>query len=186
MIRKLVLPLLAIIGIAIAISMVMRGNRAAPAVQAVVHSASAPFTSYIFGPGIVEASTENIAIGTPVSGIVTAVYVKWGDQVKRGAPLFKVDTRDLEAQLFPANAKVKEMEAQLLPATSKVSESEATLAKAGNRLKVGEGLHAGVTITAEEMTNRRLDVEINKAALASAKAQGEQINAQISAAAPQR
>jgi len=25
----------------------------------------------------VEASTENIAIGTPVSGIVTAIYVKW-------------------------------------------------------------------------------------------------------------
>jgi HlyD family secretion protein len=185
MIRKYLLPLLAIVGIGVAIVMVIRGNRAAPALQAVVQSASAPFTSYIFGPGIVEASTENIAIGTPVSGIVTAVYVKWGDQAKSGAPLFKVDTRDLEAQLFPANAKVKEMEAQLLPATSKVSESEATLAKTENRLKVGEGLQAGVSITAEEMTNRRLDVEINKAALASAEAQVEQIKAQIASAKAQ-
>jgi HlyD family secretion protein len=178
MIRRYLLPLLAIAGIGVAVVMVIRGNREAPTVEAVVQSASAPFTSYIFGPGIVEASTENIAIGTPVSGIVTAVYVKW-------APLFKVDTRDLEAQLFPANAKVKEMEAQLLPATSKVSESEATLAKAENRLKVGEGLQAGVSITAEEMTNRRLDVEINKAALASAGAQVEQIKAQVASAKAQ-
>src|SRR5437879_4325757 len=185
MIRKYVLPVLAIIGVGVAVVMVIKGNRTRPVLPPVVQSASAPFTSYIFGPGIVEASTENIAIGTPVSGIVTAVYVKWGDRVKSGAPLFKVDTRDLEAQLFPANAKVKEMEAQLLPATSKVSEAEATLAKAENRLKVGEGLQAGVSISAEEMTNRRLDVEFNKAALASAEAQVEQIKAQIASAKAQ-
>src|SRR5260370_8484727 len=124
------------LGIAIAIARVIRGTRAAPTVQAVVQSASAPFTSYIFGPGIVEASTENIAIGTPVSGIVTAVYVKWGDQIKSGAPLFKVDTRDLKAQLFPASAKVKEIEAQLLPGTSKVSEARPTLPKAHTRLYI--------------------------------------------------
>ena len=73
----------------------------------------------------------------------------------------------------------------MLPATSKVSEAEATLAKAENRLKVGEGLQAGVSISAEEMTNRRLDVEINKAALASAEAQVEQIKAQITSAKAQ-
>ena len=185
MIRKYVLPLLAIIGLAIAVVMVIRGNRAGPTAQAVVQSANAPFTSYIFGPGIVEASTENIAIGTPVSGIVTAVHVKWGDRVRSGAPLFKIDTRDLEAQLLPANAKVKEMEAQLLPATAKVNEGQATLAKAENRLKVGEGLEPGVSISVEEMSNRRLNVGINKAILASAEAQVEQIKAQIASAESQ-
>ena len=185
MIRKLVLPLLAIVGFGIAIAMVLRGNQTVPAAQPVVHPASTPFSSYVFGPGIVEASTENIAIGTPVSGIVTAVYVKWGDRVKTGAPLFKVDTRDLEAQILPANAKVKEVEAQLLPATAKVKEAEATLAKAENRLKVGEGLEPGVSISAEEMANRRFDVGINKAIVASAQAQVEQINAQVASAKAQ-
>src|SRR6266480_5533119 len=99
MIRKLVLPLLAIIGLAVALAMVISGNRAAPTAQTVVQSANAPFTSYVFGPGIVEASTENIAIGTPVSGIVTAIYVKWGDRVNTNDPLFKVDDRDLQGQL---------------------------------------------------------------------------------------
>ena len=182
MIRKLVLPLLAIIGFGVAIAMVLRGNQTAPAAQPVVHPAGAPFSSYVFGPGIVEASTENIAIGTPVSGIVTAVYVKWGDRVKTGAPLFKVDTRDLEAQILPANAKVKEVEAQSLPASAKVKEAEATLAKAENRLKVGEGLEPGVSISAEEMANRRFDVESDKAIIASAQAQVEQINAQVASA----
>src|SRR5579863_7233714 len=182
MIRKYVLPLLAVIGLAIAVVMVFRGNRTVPTAQAVVQTANAPFTSYIFGPGIVEASTENIAIGTPVSGIVTAVYVKWGDRVKSGDPLFKVDTRDLQAQLLPANAKVREVEAQVLPATAKVKEAEATLAKAENRLKVGGGLEPGVSISAEEMANRRFDVGVNKAMLASAQAQVEQIKAQIASA----
>ena len=199
MTRKYVLPLLAIIGVVIAVAMVFRGNRAAPTAQAVVRSANAPFTSFVFGPGIVEASTENIAIGTPVSGIVTAVYVKWGDRVESGAPLFKIDTRDLQAQLLPANAKVKEVEAQqlpaaakvkeveaqLLPTAAKVKEAEATLAKAENRLRVGGGLEPGVSISAEEMANRRFDVGINKAILASAEAQVEQIRAQIASSEAQ-
>src|SRR5580704_13855054 len=185
MIRKYLLTFLAIVGLGAVIFMVIQGNRAVSVVQPVVQSAQAPFTSSIFGPGIVEASTENIAIGTPVSGIVSAIYVKWGDQVKSGAPLFKVDTRDLEAQILPANAKVKEVEAQLLPANAKVREAEATLAKAENRLKVGESLEPGVSISAEEMANRRLDVGINKATLASAEGQAEQIKAQIGSAKAQ-
>jgi multidrug resistance efflux pump len=185
MIRKYLLPFLAIVGLGAAIFMVIQGNRTVSVVQPVVQSAQAPFTSSIFGPGIVEASSENIAIGTPVSGIVTAIYVKWGDQVKAGAPLFKVDTRDLQAQLLPAKAKVKEMEAQLLPATAKVNEAEATAAKAENHMKVGEGLEPGVSISAEEMSNRRFDTGIDKATVASAQAQVEQIKSQIGSAKAQ-
>ena len=185
MIRKYLLPVLAVIGLAVAIAVVLEGNRSAPEAQPAAPSAKTPFASYIFGPGIVEASTENIAIGTPVSGIVTAVYVKWGDQVKSGASLFKVDSRDLEAQLLPANAKVKEVEAQLLPAAAKVDEAKATLAKVENRLKVGEGLEPAVSISTEELANRRLDVGIAKATVASAEAQVEQVRAQIASAKAQ-
>jgi multidrug efflux pump subunit AcrA (membrane-fusion protein) len=185
MIRKYLLPLFAVIGVAAAIAMVIEGNRPVPVAQPITQPANAPFSSYIFGPGIVEASTENIAVGTPVSGIVTAIYVKWGDRVKAGDPLFKVDPRDPDAQLFPANAKVKEVEAQLLSANAKVNEAQATLAKVENRLKVGEGLELGVSVSAEEMANRRFDVAISKATLASAEAQVDQINTQIASAEAQ-
>src|SRR6266481_8043608 len=101
MIRKFLLPFLAMVGLGAAIFMVIQGNRTVSVVQPVVQSAQTPFTSSIFGPGIVEASSENIAIGTPVSGIVTAIYVKWGDRVSTGDPLFKVDSSDLQAQVQP-------------------------------------------------------------------------------------
>src|SRR5215469_7891966 len=113
MIRKYGLPVFAIVGVAIAAITVLRGNQPAPAAAPIAEPAKAPFASYIAGAGIVEASTENIAIGTPVSGIVTAIYVKWGDQVKAGDPLFKIDDRDLQGQLLVAIAKVKEAEANL-------------------------------------------------------------------------
>ena len=179
MIRNYVLALLALVGLGMAVAVVIKGNHTAPAPQSAVQSPSAPFASYIFGPGIVEASSENIAVGTPVSGIVTAVYVKWGDRVKSGAPLFKVDTRDLQAQTLLAGAKVKEVEAQLLPATAKVKEAEVTVAKAEFRLKVGESMESGVSISAEELANRRFDVGIDKAMVASAEGQVDQIKAQI-------
>ena len=185
MIRKYLLPVLAILGVAAAIVMVIEGNRAAPVVQPAIRQTNVPFASYIFGSGLVEASTENIAVATPVSGIVTSIYVKWGDRVKNGDPLFKVDTRDLEAQILSANAKVSEVEAQLLPANAKVKEAQATLAKTENRLKVGEGLEAGVSISAEDLANRRFDVGIDAAILVSAEAQIEQIKTQIASAEAQ-
>src|SRR3984893_10396896 len=165
MIRKYVLPILAAIGIAITVFMVIKGNETPPASKPALQSARAPYTSYIFGPGIVEASTENIAIGTPVSGIVTAVYVKWGDRVKTGDPLFTIESSDLKAQLPPALAKVKE--------------AEASLAKIRNRLRVGQNMTPGVSISVEDLDNRRLDVGIVEAALASAEAQVAQIKTEI-------
>jgi RND family efflux transporter MFP subunit len=165
MIRKYILPLLAITGLGVAVVMVIRGNRTRPVAQPLVQSAKAPFTSYIFGPGMVEAKTENVAIGTPVSGIVTAIYVKWGDQVQTGDPLFKIDSSDLQTQVLPALARVKE--------------AEANLAKVKNRLRVGERLSPGVSISVEDMDNRRFDVAIDESALASVEAQVEQIKAEI-------
>ncbi len=199
MIRRYLLPLLSVIGAGLAVAMVIQDNRTPAAAQPVPGYATPPFSSYIFGPGIVEASTENIAVGTPVSGIVTEIYVKWGDLVKRGNPLFKIDTRDLEAQLLPATAKVEEAEGLLTPAADKVKEieaqlpvaeanvkvAEANLAKAANRLKVGEGLEPGVSISSEDLANRRFDVDTAKAALASAQAQIEQIKPQIASAEAQ-
>src|SRR5579863_5088975 len=129
MIRKYLkyfLPSFGLLGVAGAAAMVKEGNPTPPPTKPLFPPAEAPFSSYIFGPGIVEASTQNIAIGTPVSGIVTAIYVKWGEQVKTGAPLFKVDTRDLDAQLLPAKAKVNEADALRSSAMASVEQAEET------------------------------------------------------------
>ena len=44
----------------------------------------APFSTYIFGVGLVEASSGNIYIGSPVSRIVEKVLVTVGQRVKKG------------------------------------------------------------------------------------------------------
>jgi RND family efflux transporter MFP subunit len=128
-------------------------------------SAQAPFENYGAGTGLIEASTENIAIGTPVSGIVDTIYVKWGDRVGAGAPLFKIDDRDLQARLIVANAKAQE--------------AEASLAKDKNLLKVGEGLSAGNSISVVDLANRRFDVGVKEATLGVARAGVEQIKTDI-------
>ncbi len=165
MIGKYMLPALAIIGLAVAISTVIQGNQTRPLAEPPVQSAKVPFASYVAGSGMIEASTENIAIGTPVSGIVVAIYVTWGDRVNAGEPLFKIDDRDLQGQLPVAVAKVKE--------------SEATLAKTRNLLKIAEGLRIGSSISGVDLANRHFDVAINEAVLESAAAQVEQIKIEI-------
>lgn len=184
-IRMYLLPLLALLGVAAAMVMVNEGNRAPSPTAPLFQPAEAPFSSHIFGPGIVEASTENISIGTPVSGIVTDVYVTWGEQVKRDAPLFKVDTRDLDAQLVPVRAKVGEVEAQLSSATASVTQAKQNLAKAENHLRIGQDLVPGVSISSEDLANRRFDVGTAQAQLASAEGQVRQITAQIASAKAQ-
>lgn len=161
MTRRILLPLLAVVGLGLAIAAIMLGERTPPGASIVVNPAVSPFATSVAGAGIVEASSENIAIGTPVSGIVTAIAIKWGDRVRSGDVLFKIDDRDVQGQLLVAKAKVRE--------------AEATLAKARNLLEVGEGLTKGSSISAVDLANRRFDVGIDEAILASANAQVEQL-----------
>ena len=163
--RKYLLPLIAAVGLVAAVVVVILGNKPPPAAPTRLPSAQSPFENYVAGTGLIEASTGNIAVGTPVSGIVDAIYVKWGDWVSTGQPLFKLEARDLSAQLEVANAKVEE--------------AEANLAKSQNLLKVGQGLTSGSSISGVELANRRFDVGIGEAALSVAKAQVGQIEADI-------
>jgi HlyD family secretion protein len=165
MTRKLLLPLLALAGLALAAVMVIQDNNAAAVVGAASPTPTAPFISYVEGTGITEASTGNIAIGTPVAGIVTAIAVTWGEKVAAGAPLFTIDDRDVQARLLPAEAKVKQ--------------AEADLAKTTNLLKVAGGLAIGSSISKVELDNRRYDVAIKEAAVSAAKAEVKQLKIEL-------
>lgn len=159
--RKYLLPVLAIMGVVIAIVAVTIDNGPTPPTRPVVQSPSAPFASYVAGTGTIEASSGNIAVGTPVPGIVTAVYVKWGDHVRVGDPLFRIDDRDLQARRLPALAMEKE--------------SEARLEQARGQLKIAENVADKRAISVEELNNRRSAVAIDAAALAAARAELRQI-----------
>src|SRR5690242_16723333 len=63
--------------------------------------------------GLVEASSENIAVSLPVQGMVSHVYIKAGDHVSKGAKLFSIDDRDLQAELGLRRASLAMAQAKL-------------------------------------------------------------------------
>jgi len=106
MFRTYFLPVISLVGIVFACSSSPRqqGDRSA---DPVAQPSAAPFSAYIAGAGIVESSSENIQIGTPVAGIVMEIPVKVGSEVKQGDPLFLIDARELQAQLLVKQAALK-------------------------------------------------------------------------------
>ena len=114
MIRKYVIPLLALFGLFMGIRTVFSGSKAPPPAAPVVEPPRVPFERFVAGSGIIEASTENIAVASQVPGVVTEIFVKQGDEIKAGAPLFAIDSREIRArvEVQRANIEVAKREAE--------------------------------------------------------------------------
>jgi len=172
MIRKYLLPVLAVFGIGFAVLTVVKGSKTIPPAQPVVDPAAPPFKSSVAGTGIVEANTENIAIGTLVPGVVSEIYVSVGSEVKAGDPLFKLDDRDLKAQRAVRQTALRVAEAS-------VKVEKASLADLKNQLERAEILCNKQVISADELDRRRYAVQIAGAKLSHARADVLSVKAQI-------
>src|SRR6266700_1612280 len=113
MIRKYGLPLAAIAMLLFAVYHVVRAQQTPPKLEPPVPPARSPFGQGVAGAGLVEAQTENISVGTNLPGIVTDVFVKVGQKVTKGEPLFKLDDRALRAEWRVRQASLASAEAQL-------------------------------------------------------------------------
>ena len=154
-----------LVGFAVAAVVIVQDDQAAPVASVSGPAETPPFSSYVEGTGITEASTGNIAIGTPVPGIVARIDVTWGQHVEGGTPLFSIDDTDVKAQLLPAQAAV--------------TQAQADLDKTKNLLTIGNGLAVGSSISKVDLQNRRYDVGIKQAALDAAKAKVQQLEIEI-------
>lgn len=170
---KYILPLLAIAGFLFASYTVVSSNQQLPVAPAVAEPASAPFTSFIAGAGIIEAKSRNVAIGTPLPGIVFTLSVKVGDQVKAGDILFSLDDRDTRAELAVRQA-------DLAKAQAEVSVTKSTLVDSKSLSDIAESVTDKRAISKEELIRRRNSVMIEKAKLESALAQVKQAEAELS------
>ncbi|MEM8727702.1 MAG: HlyD family efflux transporter periplasmic adaptor subunit [Chlamydiota bacterium] len=95
---KYILPPFALIGLLVAFFMVLYGMRSPPTPKIAFPPPFPPYQQYVAGAGIVEAASEEINIGAPFNEIVTDVFVTVGASVKKGAPLFQLDIRTLQAE----------------------------------------------------------------------------------------
>lgn len=123
-----------------------------------------PFDRAIAGTGIVEAISENVAIGVPVPGVVTEVFVKVSDKVTKGSPLMKIDDRELSAQLITQRASVA-------VAKATVELKQANLTKVQDMLDRMNGVEDKRAISMDDLKNRTNDVAVAKADTEAAKAQ---------------
>jgi HlyD family secretion protein len=183
MVRKYLIPLLAVVGVTFAIWTVVTSSRQVPAAPPVARPSRAVFASYVVGSGIIEANTQNITVGTHVSGLVTEIFVKVGDAVKAGDPLFKLDDRALHAELAQRRASLRTQREQLTkllrqPSAEEVPQeeanvkaAEASLGDARAQLALAESLRDKRAMSAEDISKRRRAVLTNEAKLAQARTQ---------------
>src|SRR5215475_1532041 len=157
MIRKILVPALAVAGLGFAIFTVVSGSKATVPAPPVTDPAQSPYPAFVAGSGIVEASTENIAIGTQLPGIVSRIYVQIGSRVKAGEALFTIDDRATRAELVTRQAAVQVAEAQL--------------ADAKNQLALAESITDKRAMSVEERDKRRYAVQKADAQLSQARAQ---------------
>ncbi len=124
MVTRYILPIIAVAGVIFAVLFVHAGNKPVAAAMPVAEPARAPYSAYIAGAGLVEASTENIPLGTPVAGVVTKLDHWIGDHVKAGDPLFRIDSRDLEAELKVRQAALASAEANVAAQQAAVADAD--------------------------------------------------------------
>lgn len=122
-----------------------------------VEPAANPYASSVAAAGIIEALSENVAIGVPEAGLVARVHVQVAQQVREGQPLFTLDIREANAQLAvnEANAAV----------------AEATLHRLRDQLARLQGVSDPRAVSAEEVRTRENDVAVAAAQLEMARAQ---------------
>jgi len=157
MIRKYVLPVLAVLGVLLAIWTVKQGAKPVIPAKPVADPPKVAFTNKISGAGIVEASTRNISIGTHIPGIVARVHVKVAQRVKTGDPLFSIDDRARRADLTVREAKMLEAEANLEDLKA--------------QLMIAENVKDPRAISIDDLNKRRYAVQAAEARLSNARAE---------------
>jgi len=187
--RKWALPLLAVVGVFFGIYMVMATTKPSPKPKLVAEPAKAPFASYVSGAGLIESSTENVKVGTTTGGLVTKVFVKVGNKVAKGDPLFQIDDGSKRAELARYEATLQSVEATLAKLKlgnrpeeinkqrEQVNQATAQYEDAQQQLKLRESANAedARAVSQDDINQARNLVKQRQAALAYQQRQLEQL-----------
>jgi HlyD family secretion protein len=148
-----------------------------------VQPPQAPYSNSVAGNGMIEAQTENIEVGSPVPGLVVEVFAKEGDKVRAGDPLFRLDDRQLKAELkvheadvAAAKAQLSQLENQPRPeevpvSEAMVTEAEADLTQQRDNLRRIQELFNRRVATDQELTQAQQNCNMAQARLTHANAQ---------------
>jgi len=189
MLRNIVLP-------AIALGMILFAARHVHSRQKPIEQASPPYpppasraSDCVAGAGIVEPRTENIQIGTHLSGIVDAVFVRVGQKIHPGDPLFQLDVRqqkaDIEvklAELAAARAEAERLDEMprpedVPPIVAQRKQAEAVVTEMQDIFNRQEKLRQTGASTDEQVVSSRAKLASAQATLDQMKAEEIRIRA---------
>jgi multidrug resistance efflux pump len=167
MLTKYGLPIVALVLIGFSLMYLAQARERLPERPPPVQPAENPYPHTVAGAGMVEPETENISVGSIVPGVVVEVMVRVGQKVKAGEPLFRLDDRQLKAELEVRRAELGDAVAQLtrldaMPRQEEVPPAEATAREAKadwdnweQQWARGEELMTKNAISQEEFTQRK-------------------------------
>ena len=176
-VTQFVLPLIALSLLGFAGWYVWRNRVVVQTPPPPIEPARSPFASTLAAAGVVEAQTENIAVGSATPGVVTEVLVKVGDDVQPGTPLFRLDDRQLQGELAVKRAATAQAKSELVrleaePRQEKipvlvaqVNEAQAAVARETDALRRNEDTFARKVTTEQELVARRESLAAARAAL---------------------
>lgn len=119
--------------------------------------------------------TNEVTIGSELSGITLEVYVDTNDQVKKGQPLAKLDTTKLEQQLLSARASVDSSRSRVAQAEATLKEKNANIA----RIKELHRISSGKAVSSADLDTGVAEAERALADLGNAKASVGESEAQV-------
>ncbi len=175
MIKKLILPLIALGGFAFTVYTINAREPIKVSEPLTPPPTQTKYRKFIAGAGIVEARLENIPVGAAVPGVVWEVNVKVKDRVKKGDPLFKIDDRDVraelavrEANLASAIASYRRLEAA--PQVGDIATAEAAVEEARAKVNDTEAASARTERLYQRQMGTASDYDKDRYAFAAAKA----------------
>lgn len=142
-----------------------------------IEPSRSPYAETLAAAGVVEAQTENIAVGSATPGVVVEVMAKVGDEVAPGTPLFRLDDRDLQGELAVKRAAVSQARSELVrleaePRKEKipvlaaqVNEARAAVIRETDALKRAEETFARKVTTEQDLIVKREAFAAAQAAL---------------------
>jgi HlyD family secretion protein len=123
---------------------------------------SPPFTQVVCGTGIIEPNSYVINAGSDVQGVVTDVFIKEGDQVKKGDPLFKLRDDRLKSERLSLLKDISVAESKIATATMQLEDKT----QQRNRF---DKLKTGFSVSEDDQQKYRYGVKIAQCQLNEAK-----------------
>jgi HlyD family secretion protein len=156
-------------------SIVVASRRAHESAEASNAAKAAETPLLIAGPGRVEPASEDIKIGSELSGRLKSVNVEEGDAIRQGQVLAELENADYRAQVESARANVIAKQATLrkvingarhqerAEAWSSVNEAKAVMENAKSELNRRQELFSAGVVSREELERYAREADVAKA-----------------------